>query len=90
MSLYEERMAVLSTAHVTEEESRIIPEMLASGDLIGMQRGEGWLLHTRMSNVSELLPQLTYVLGFAAGQGFVWVLFDRDAEPSEEFEVHDW
>ncbi len=90
MSLYEERMAVLSTGHLPQKEAVLVTKMLKSGDLIGMEREEGWLLHTRTSNTSDLLTALTYILGFAAGQGFVWVLFDRDAEPADEFEVYDW
>lgn len=42
----EERMGVLSTAHVSYEESLLIPVLLASGALIGMEREEGWLVHT--------------------------------------------
>jgi len=88
MSLYEERMAVLSTGHLPHHEAQLVEQLLKEGDLTGMTRDEGWLLYVR--RCSDRLPILTFILGFAAGQGCTWVLFDCDAEPSDEFELHDW
>ncbi|WP_304526773.1 hypothetical protein [Halomonas sp. I5-271120] len=84
----EERMGVLSTAHVSYEESLLIPVLLASGALIGMEREEGWLVHT--SKPHDDAPNLAYIQGYMQSKGFQWILFDRDASGVEVFSTFDW
>lgn len=91
-SIPEERMAVLSTGHVPFEESIHIGVLIDDGDIIGMCRDEGWLVHTTPLREScrGLVPQLNYVLGYLRAKGFDWVLFDRDAGGTDELDAYDW
>lgn len=85
-------MAVLSTGHVPFEESIHIGVLIDDGDIIGMCRDEGWLVHTTPLREScrGLVPQLNYVLGYLRAKGFDWVLFDRDAGGTDELDAYDW
>lgn len=71
-SIPEERMAVLSTGHVPFEESIHIGVLIDDGDIIGMCRDEGWLVHTTPLREScrGLVPQLNYVLGYLRDMGY--------------------
>lgn len=88
MAIPEERMAVLSTAHLAHEEVGRIADAFDTHALIGMGRDEGFLIHT--DSPSEHFPHLAFVQGYLLGAGFVWALFDRDAMEVDELPTHHW
>lgn len=88
--IYSETLAVISTAHLTEEEWQVLDQLLKEPDpgINAMGREEGALVYTDQIVVE--VPRLNFVLGFLLAKGFQWVLFDHDAEPTEGLETFDW
>lgn len=84
----EERMAVASTAHVTQEDSEAISKLIRIGTINGMTREFGWLIHVD-SNDGDI-PALNAVLSGARESGFHWVLLDSDGDQIEGLPVYDW
>lgn len=92
MTIPSETLAVISTAHLPEVEAKRIPtaiERRLVGGITGMSREEGFLIYTKQV-IDNDLPHLNYILGFLRATGFVWVLFDCDAEAIEDLEVFNW
>lgn len=90
--IYEERMAVISTAHLPELEARYINKYIDMGMLIGMHREAGWLIFVdkEIDNDIDELPNLTSIMQVLKEQGFIWVMFDRDAATTDIFTIYNW
>ncbi len=84
----EERMAVVSTGHVTEDENLAIPRLIRNGTIKGMARRHGWLIHVHSSDGD--LASLNTVLTAARQSGFQWVLLDCDGDLVEGLPAYDW
>lgn len=84
----EQRMAVISTGHVTEEDSEAIPRLIRNGTINGMTREHGWMISVS-SNDGDL-PRLHAILNAARESGFHWVLLDCDGDTVDGLEVFDW
>jgi hypothetical protein len=84
----EQRMAVISTGHVTEEDSEAIPRLIRNGSINGMTREHGWMISVS-SNDGDL-PRLHAILNAARESGFHWVLLDCDGDTVDGLEVFDW
>lgn len=84
----EERMAVISTSHVSNYDRNNIESMINSGDLNGMIRPEGWLVHTDGGVFGH--DSINNVLSKANAAGFQWLLFDCDGEQIEGLPTYDW
>lgn len=94
-----EKMAVLSTAHLPKEAFDVIKDALNRDILLGMTRNEGVLLymqqpdpyaHSDCSEYSEELIPYYYLAGLLMGNGYLWVLFDRDAEIVDGLNTYNW
>ena len=84
-----EQMVVLSTGHVPKQEASRIEELIMDGSITGMQRSEGWLIHTHAP--IDSCPHLTRLLGFAMAYDCEWILFDRDAGTTHDLlPTFDW
>lgn len=83
-----ERMAVLSTGHVTFEDSKLITPAIRNGRIIGMWRDHGWLIH--VDSEDEGLSSLRAVLSTAKDCGFHWVLLDSAGDQIAELPSYDW
>jgi len=81
-------MAVLSTGHVTYDDSQAIPRLIRNGTINGAIREYGWLIHVE-SNDGDL-PALNAILTAARERGFFWVLLDCDADFVDGLPVYDW
>jgi hypothetical protein len=83
-----ESIAVISTAHVPEEEAQALQELMELGRTKGWLRRSGFMLWT--GRVEPELPFTTYLLGYARSQGHEWLLLDADGEKLEELSQFDW
>ena len=83
-----ERMAVLSTAHVSIEDRDLITPAIESGEIIGMWRDHGWLIH--VDSGDEGLSSLRAGLSTAKDCGFHWVLLDGAGDQIAELPSYDW
>lgn len=88
IKLPEERMAVLSTAHLSEEAGTSINDLIDNLGLIGMHREEGALAST--TNTETPHASLNICLSTARKQGYDWVLFDRDAPLVDGLPTYEW
>lgn len=83
-----ETMAVLSTSHLTLEDSKRITPAIESGLIIGMYRDHGWLIHTGSGNGG--VESLGAILNLVLPQGFDWLLLDCDGTRIDELPHYDW
>ncbi len=98
MSFEVMKAPVISTAHISAEDEKLISKALKDRDLVGMQRDEGWLIHIESNIESDLikfeLGTLADVLvHFSEGDhkdAFEWVLFDCDADVVPELPTYNW
>lgn len=86
-----EPMAVISTAHLPEDECTRADAGIQRGDLPlpGLAREESFIV----SVVGETLdgfPVLNRVLCAAREEGFDWLMFDRDAPTVPGLPKFDW
>lgn len=92
MTIPNERMAVISTAHLPENEAEEVSELIETGAITGMKREYGWLIHTKpLSYPARVqVPHLNYVLGYLFARDFPWVMFDCDADKLPDIPAFDW
>ena len=84
----EERIGVLSTAHIPEGEAPQIADRLAAGQLVGMQREEGFILFTDIQH--EDVPVTAALLEKARHNGFDWLMLDADGDILDELPTYNW
>lgn len=95
-----ETMLVLSTAHVTAEDARLLDAGVE--DLIIRPNGEyGWFVHIPRSGDNQTSMRIYARLGglsnefcmlatYAGDLGVAWLLLDRDGAKTHLFPVFEW
>ncbi|NKX37329.1 hypothetical protein HGG70_05195 [Rhodobacteraceae bacterium R_SAG4] len=86
-----ERILVLSTAHMSEEESKLFEEtqhML----IPAFKRDEGFIFHTSTVGIcyDKLSPGWAQIYQIATERNCAWIMFDRDADVIDGIPTFDW
>lgn len=92
---------VLSTAHMTREDSELLAEAQHDVELAGMtpvtyEMDEyGWMVYVSSeslisSSLSQFSEGFRDAVEMAQAHGCLWVRFDRDANVVGELKTYDW
>lgn len=86
-----ETMVVLSTGCLPQCEGEYLNVAIANGLVNGMQRKEGWLVHTKQTPESmEIAPVLDGILRLVEAAGAEWALFDEAGPCPPGFTLYEW
>lgn len=86
-----QKILVLSTAHVAQEETEWLEEATEDAEgLVIFGKGEfGWFIHTSCL-LRELPENVERCLQLAEDTGHEWLCLDRDGDTTDLLPTYDW
>ena len=88
---------MLSTAHMTQADSELMPYASEVTGLVSYEMDEyGWLIYVNdeflnnTSNLSDFSDSFRQAIKLAQDNGCEWLRFDRDADTVDELPEHEW
>ena len=98
MSLEIHKVLVLSTAHMTEGDSNLLPYAEEYGLVVYEMDEFGWMIYVNDEYLQKVLPPelsdfsdgFKQAIKLAQKNGCEWLRFDRDANTVEQLPEYEW
>lgn len=88
--MYTEKMAVVSTAHISHADIKRLENDIRTGDTNGLIRDEGLIIYTGLPNELDKYPTLKPVVDMAIADNVLWIMLDMDGEVYDNLPQYDW
>ena len=95
MKFEQYKVVVMSTAHLTEDDTNSLTQAILDGESMVLERDSGYFIKLYCDNLPDNYrhghsDSIKAIIQWAFRNEFSMIEFDRDADIIEQFQVYEW